>query len=112
IVLAWDPEAYAKEYEVQLSTSDTFSSTIESRRIEQAGWAPNIDLTLPTNRHTLYWRVAPVDNRSNIGPYASGSFVPPKPKAKCVVKKVKQGKKTVKKCVAAKHKTAKKKKHG
>ena len=46
----------------------------------------------------------------------TGSFVPPKPKAKAkcvvkkVVKKVKGKKKTIKECVVPKH--AKKKKHG
>jgi hypothetical protein len=111
IVISWDPEPYAKEYEIQTSTSDTFSSTIESRRIDQASWAPNVNLSLPANRGTIFWRVAAIDNKSNVGPYASGSFVPPKPKAKCVVKKVKKGKKTVKACVVPKHKAAKAKKH-
>jgi hypothetical protein len=113
IVISWNPEPYAKEYEVEISTTDTFSSTIESHRIDEASWAPNINLSLPANRGTIYWRVAPIDNKSNVGPYASGSFVPPRPKAKCVVKKVKKGKKTVKKCVVPKHKATKtKKKHG
>jgi hypothetical protein len=113
IVISWNPEPYAKEYEVEISTTDTFSfsTTIESRRTDQSSWAPNVDLGLPANRGALYWRVAAMDNKSNVGPFASGTLVPPKPKSKCVVKKVKTGKKTVKKCVAVKHKAAKTKKH-
>ena len=100
-----DPEPYAREYEVQISGSDTFSSNIESHRTEQESWAPDLNLSLPANHKTLYWRVAALDNRANIGPYATGVFV--LPKAKCVIKKVKVGKKTVKKCVAPKKKKKK-----
>jgi hypothetical protein len=108
IVISWDPQAYAKEYEVAISTNETFSTTIESHKVTQTSWAPSkVDLTKPANKGTLYWRVAAVDNKGNVGPYATGRFVPPKPK--CVVKKVKKGKKTVKKCVPPKHKPAKKK---
>jgi hypothetical protein len=106
IVISWGSEAYAKEYEVQISTTDTFSSTLETHRTEQSSWAPNLNLNLPANRGTIHWRVAALDNRYNVGPWATGSFVPPRPA--CTVKKVKRGKHTVKVCVAKK----KKKKHG
>jgi hypothetical protein len=109
IVISWNPQAYAKEYEVAISTDETFSTTIETHKIDQTSWAPSkVDLTKAANKGTLYWRVAAVDNKGNVGPYATGSFVPPKPK--CVEKKVKKGKKTVKECVAPKHKPAKTKK--
>lgn len=109
IVISWNPEPYAREYEVQMSTSDTFSSTIDSHRVEQASWAPDLNLSLPANKGTLYWRVAALDNRRNLGPFAMGSFVRPKAKAKCVVKRVKRKRKTVKVCVPRKRA---KKKHG
>ena len=110
IIVSWNPQAYAKQYEVAISASETFSPTIETRRVMQTNWAPNVDLTKPANKGTLYWRVAAVDPFNNIGPYSTGKFAPPKPK--CVVKKVKRKKKTVKVCVAPK-KAAKKpaKKH-
>jgi hypothetical protein len=109
IVISWNPQAYAKQYEVAISTNETFSPAIESHKITQTNWAPSkVDLTKAANKGTLYWRVAAVDTKGNVGPYATGSFVPPKPK--CVVKKVKKGKKTVKVCVVSKHKPAKTKK--
>jgi hypothetical protein len=91
IVIDWDPEPYAREYEVQIATTDTFTfgSTIESRRIDTAYWAPNVDFTQATNRGTLYWRVAAIDNRGNVGPYTEGQFVPPpkaRSKANCTTK--------------------------
>jgi hypothetical protein len=104
IVVTWNPDQYAKEYEVQIATTDTFSPTIESRKVDEASWAPNVDLTVPANRGTLYWRVAALDPQGNIGSYASGKFVPPRPKPKCVVKKIKRKGKTVKVCVVVKPK--------
>ncbi len=106
IVVSWSPEAYANEYTVSISTSESFSSNIETHRTDGTSWAPNVDRSKPANRGTVYWRVAAVDNRNNVGPYATGRLGPPKPA--CVKKTVKRHGKKVKVCVAAKHK----KKHG
>ena len=89
-IVICDPDQYAREYEVAISTTDTFSSTIESRKVDEDSWAPDVNLSLLANRGTLYWRVAAVDPEGNIGPYTTGSFVPPKPKVKCVVKRSKR----------------------
>jgi hypothetical protein len=97
IVISWQPETYAKEYEVQISTTDTFSSTIESHRIDQASWAPNVDLTVPANRGTLFWRVASIDNRGNVGPFAEGRFTAPR--RHCATRRVKRGRRTIRICV-------------
>ncbi len=107
IVISWNPLPYAKEYEVEISDVNTFTTTVESHRTEQSSWAPNVNLAKKENKGRLYWRVAAVDSHGNLGPPVSGTFVPPKAKAKCVVKKVKKGKKTVKVCVATKHKATK-----
>lgn len=114
IVISWNPVPYAKEYEVEISDVNTFTTTLESHRTEQSSWAPNVNLAKKENKGTLYWRVAAMDSHDNLGPPVSGSFVPPKPKPKCVekkvVKKVKGKKKTVKECVVPKRKPAKKSK--
>jgi hypothetical protein len=108
ITLSWSPDQYAKQYEVDFSTSETFTSTLESRRIDGLSWAPDIDLTQAGNKGNLYWRVAAVDQGGNVGPFTAGSFVPPRPKPRCVVKRFKKGKKTVKRCVVPKHHAKKK----
>jgi hypothetical protein len=108
IVVSWNAEPYAREYEVQVSTSDTFSPPLDSQRMEATAWAPNVDLSQPANRKTLFWRVAARDKRGNFGPFASGSFGAPKAKVKCVAKKVRRKGKTVKMCAGRKHKPAKK----
>jgi hypothetical protein len=63
-----------------VATSDTFTfaSSIESRHVEGTSWAPDVALTKPANKGTLYWRVAAADNRSNLNPYVEGSFARPR----------------------------------
>jgi hypothetical protein len=107
IMISWDSDPYAKQYEVEFSTSESFTSTIESHRVDGLSWAPDIDSTKAANRGTLYWRVAAVDQGGNLSPYATGRFVAPHHKAACTKKKKKHSK--AKKCVV--HKQAKKK-HG
>jgi hypothetical protein len=101
IVISWRPQAYAKQYQVAISTSETFKPAIQSRKVAQTSWAPDVDLTKRANKGTLYWRVAAVDNKGNVGPYATGHFS--RSRAKCIVKKVKRKGKTVKRCVVRKH---------
>jgi hypothetical protein len=111
VVIHWSPEAYAKRYQVVVSTSETFRTTIETKQIYTNGWAPNINFARKANRGTLYWRVAAVDGKGNVGSYSTGRFVPPRPKPKCVVKKVKRGKRTLKACVVVKHPKKRARKH-
>jgi hypothetical protein len=116
ILIVWNPDPYAKQYEIDLSTSETFNSTIESKRIDGLGWAPNVDLTQTSNRGKLFWRVAAIDQGGNVGPFATGAFIPPpRPAARCVAKRASSGsaaakarKKKTKQCVASKRKRGKK----
>jgi hypothetical protein len=116
ILITWNPDPYAKQYEIDLSTSETFNSTIESRRVDGLGWAPNVDLTQASNRGTLFWRVAAIDQGGNVGPFATGAFIPPpRPPVRCAAKRASsrstaaraRNKKT-KQCVASKRKHGKK----
>jgi hypothetical protein len=77
IVLSWHPDLAAKQYQVDLSTTNGFSTTIDTHRVDGTSWAPDVDFTQAQNRGTLYWRVAAVDQGSNLGKFASGSFSPP-----------------------------------
>ena len=78
------------------------------------GWAPNVDLTQPSNRGKLFWRVAAIDQGGNVGPFASGAFIPPpRPAVRCTAKRAssaaaKARKKKTKQCVASKRKRGKK----
>ena len=104
ITIGWSPDPYAKQYEIDLSTSETFNSTLESRRIDGLTWAPDIDLSSKANRGRLFWRVAAVDAGGNLGPFNVGSFTPPrKAKAKACPAKKKHAKKAPK-CAKRRHK--------
>jgi protein-S-isoprenylcysteine O-methyltransferase Ste14 len=85
LVISWDPDPAAKQYEVDVSTSDGFATTVDSHRTDNTSWAPSVDLTTPQNRGQLYWRVAAVDDGGNVGAFATGTFgkSAPAPKAKC-----------------------------
>jgi hypothetical protein len=74
LVISWNPDPAAKRYEVQLSTSDSFSRTIETHQTDNASWAPPAKLTAAQRRGALFWRVAAVDAAGNVGSFASGRF--------------------------------------
>jgi hypothetical protein len=85
IVISWQPDSDAKTYQIQLSPTDGFGSTYLSDSTDNTTWVPQIDAT--TAAHTIFWRLAAVDQGGNIGAYASGVFHAPakakhKPKPK------------------------------
>jgi hypothetical protein len=93
LVISWSPDPAAKQYQVEMSTTNGFASTIESRRIDNTSWAPQVNLRLAQNRGQLFWRVAAVDVAGNVGSFASGAFPGPRPKCQPPRrgKKVKKG---------------------
>jgi hypothetical protein len=85
VVISWNPDPAAKQYEVEVSTTDSFSLPIDDHRVDGTSWTPDIDFSLPANRGQLFWRVAAVDSYGTVGSYATGSFgraPPPKHKPK------------------------------
>jgi hypothetical protein len=78
ILISWNPEPDAKQYEVELSTTNGFNSRVESHKVDGTSWAPNVDPTQKQNRGTLYWRVAAVDWGGNVGSFATGVFGAPR----------------------------------
>jgi hypothetical protein len=74
ILVSWNPEPDAKRYQVEISTTNGFNSRIDSHTVDGTTWTPDIDLGQKQNRGTLFWRVAPVDERGGVGSFASGRF--------------------------------------
>jgi hypothetical protein len=72
LVIAWNPDPAAKQYEVELSTTDGFALTIESHRTDNTSWAPLVKLTAAQKRGPLFWRVAAIDAGGNTGSFATG----------------------------------------
>ena len=78
LLVSWNPEPDAKQYEVETSSTNGFGSRIESHRVDGTSWTPDIDLRQKQNRGTLYWRVAPIDWGGNVGSFATGVFASPR----------------------------------
>jgi len=104
-VISWSPVLGAKQYQVELSTTDGFSHTIETRSTDNTSWAPELKLSPAQKRGPLYWRVAAVDGNSNVGSFASGSLGA----ARATCSSSKKGRKpTHKKTACAKKRASKK----
>jgi hypothetical protein len=74
LVISWSPDAAAKQYEVDLATSDGFARILESHRTDNTSWAPLVKLTAAQQRGPLFWRVAAIDGGGNLGSFASGKL--------------------------------------
>jgi hypothetical protein len=72
--ISWKPDPAAKQYEVDLATTDGFARTIESHHTDNTSWAPLVKLTPAQQRGPLYWRVAAIDGAGNLGSFASGKL--------------------------------------
>jgi hypothetical protein len=108
VLISWNPESDAKQYRVEVSTTNGFRRAIASTTVDGTTWAPDIDLTKKQNRGTLYWRVAAVDAGGNVGSFANGTFGRPRSSA-CSASRT-HGKKKPR-CVSPKRKS-KAKHHG
>jgi protein-S-isoprenylcysteine O-methyltransferase Ste14 len=71
VVLSWDPVTMARQYRVQISTSDSFSAVIEDAMTENPSYAPRMGNPAWTSGKSLYWRIAAMDEGSNLGAWAS-----------------------------------------
>jgi hypothetical protein len=92
LLIRWNPDPAAKQYEVDVSTSQTFSTLLATQRVDGPNWTPDIDFSLPSARGRVYWRVAAIDSIGTVGSFASGSFVNKPPAAKHAVQKHKPSK--------------------
>jgi hypothetical protein len=73
LVLRWDPSfGLAKQYKVEFSENNSFRTTLENKRVDNAGFAPTMTSSGFQNGGPVYWRVAAVDEGGNVGGWASG----------------------------------------
>lgn len=73
LVLDWDPSfGLAKDYKVEFSESSSFRTRIETKRVDNSGYAPLMNSSGFQNGGPIYWRVAAVDEGGNTGGWASG----------------------------------------
>jgi hypothetical protein len=78
-LLSWGPALMAKQYKVQVSTTDSFSKVIEQATTDHTSWAPKMTHPAFRSSEPLYWRVAVVDEGNNVGGFATAALRAPKP---------------------------------
>lgn len=70
LLFSWGPAAGAKSYRVEVSTSDSFTTLLDSVKTDNTSWAPEFAKAAYRKTGPLYWRVATVDEGNNVGAYA------------------------------------------
>jgi hypothetical protein len=78
MLLSWDPVEMVKSYKVEISKTNSFSSTIESQTTDNTSYAPKLTSPAFADGGDLYWRVASVDEGNNLGGWTIGTFGLPK----------------------------------
>jgi hypothetical protein len=79
ILLSWDPSPNigTKQYKIQISTTNSFSTTVDSHTTENTSYAPLLTQTGFKNGGTLYWRVATLDEHGTLGAWTSRTLTLP-----------------------------------
>jgi hypothetical protein len=78
MLISWEPSLMAKRYRVDISDTNSFSSRAYSATTANLAIAPPLTTRAFVDGGRLYWRVAVVDEGSNVGAFATGSFKTPK----------------------------------
>ncbi|MCW3049908.1 MAG: hypothetical protein JWO74_4192 [Solirubrobacterales bacterium] len=78
MLFTWDPDPAAKQYKVDISSSNGFANGVASVTTDNTSWAPDLGRPELKARGTLYWRIATVDQGGNTGAYATGTFTVPR----------------------------------
>src|SRR4051812_27950646 len=68
-----------QQYRVEISTSNSFSTVIESATTDHTNWAPKMLNSAFHSGQPLYWRVAVVDEGNNVGGFAMAPLRAAKP---------------------------------
>ena len=69
-LLSWQPATMAKQYRVQISTSDSFSTIINQATVDGTSFAPRMTQPQYAVPGPIYWRVAVLDEGGNTGGWA------------------------------------------
>jgi hypothetical protein len=73
-VLTWDPAPQARQYRVQIAADDSFTQIVEEATVSNTSYAPFMLAAAYRNGSRLFWRVATMDEGSNLGGWASAAL--------------------------------------
>ena len=79
VLVSWEPVIGAKEYKVEIATSDSFNKVVESKKIDGTDFAPRLNGLAYEDGGPLYYRVTPFDDGGNQGGAAAGQLRSGKP---------------------------------
>jgi hypothetical protein len=77
MLVSWDAVTMVKQYRVQLSTTNSFSSTFANVTTTNLAWAPDMSSRALADGGEIFWRVAAVDEGNAVGAWATGQFKAP-----------------------------------
>jgi len=78
MLIGWAPSLMAKQYRVDISSTNSFSSRAFTASTENLAIAPTLTNRAFLDGGRLYWRVAAIDEGDNVGGFATGTFRTPK----------------------------------
>jgi hypothetical protein len=78
MLFTWNPDRGATKYRLQISTSDSFGTTVETVTTPLTSYAPLLSSAGYTNGGPLWWRLAVVDQGGNVGAYTTGRVALPR----------------------------------
>ena len=74
VLLSWDPAGMARQYKVQISASDSFTRIVEQAITANTSYAPKMSNPIFRAHTQLYWRVAVMDEGSNVGGWSTSAL--------------------------------------
>lgn len=74
VLLQWGPALEAKDYRVQIATTDSFSRIVDRTTTDNTSWAPKLTQSELVAGGKLYWRVAAADEGGNVGGWRVGKL--------------------------------------
>lgn len=78
-LLSWAPAPMAKQYKVQISTSDSFATLVDQAIVDGTSFAPHMTQPQWAQPGALYWRVATVDEGGNLSGWSRAILRQPLP---------------------------------
>lgn len=75
---AWEPDAAATEYRLEVAGDDSFSKIVERVTTPNTSYAPTLTQRGYLSGGRIFWRLANVDSGGNVGAFAHGYFQLPR----------------------------------